>query len=333
MLKELLRPLCALHRRPDLAAFDAHPRLQVVGLEGGDDLLHPLELCQGHRTHVDLRRGLGSNDVVAGAPLYYADVDRSTRLEVCVAMELQDQPRHLLDSADAPFGVEPRVRGTTGDADPEPADALAGRLERAVQARFQDQDRVGPAGLLLDQGAGVRAADLLVRVAEKGHWAIDARHLPQRPHGPKPLDEATLHVEDSRSCGYPVRDPKRHLLQRPLRPDGVVVAEQEDGRFYVLPTPAYAHVVPRALRRQYFRLASRRGASVVCQELSKGVEEAFVGRGRLHLDELLEVFEHVVTVLFEIFEGAIQPALPPLLVDHDRLTPECVPGRVTPVYE
>src|SRR5918998_3671072 len=111
------------------------------------------------------------------------------------------------------------------------------------------------------------------------------------------------------------------------------MAEQEDGRFSVLPTPAYTHVVPRALRRQHFRPATRRGASVACQELGKVVEEAFVGRGRLHLDEPLEVFEHVVTVLFEIFEGAIQPTLPPLLVDHDRLTPERVPGRVTTVYE
>ena len=79
--------------------------------------------------------------------------------------------------------------------------------------------------------------------------------------------------------------------------------------------------------------ALHRAASIIRQKLGEGVEEVFVGRGRLQLDEPPEVAEHVFPVRFEVFEGAVQLALPPFFGGRALLTPESVTCRVAAVHE
>ena len=115
--------------------------------------------------------------------------------------------------------LQPGVRGETGERDVVEAAALAAGLERAGQARLEDQDRHRPRREVLDQRARGDRAGLLVA----GDQHRDPGGVGEGGHRLEARQDPGLHVEDTRAGRARAVAPERPPVGGPGREDGVDV--------------------------------------------------------------------------------------------------------------
>ena len=120
------------------------------------------------------------------------------------------------------------MRGDAGDVEVELADTLAGGLVGEALGRFEDEDGFRLQGEALGDGTGDGAADLFVAIEQEGGWTADAE-LREGFEGGEGHEDAGLHVEDTWSVEASVTLVKGHGGERAEGPDGVEMAEEEDG--------------------------------------------------------------------------------------------------------
>ena len=119
-------------------------------------------------------------------PPHHTDVDGGARRRVGGRVQLQHEPRDLVDGARAGLRVEARVRLDPARVHLEDPDALAPGLQRAVRARLEHQHRGGVGAGLLDQRAREPAADLLVAVEQQAQRGVRQRRPRAAPAPPRP---------------------------------------------------------------------------------------------------------------------------------------------------
>ena len=144
-------------------------------------------------------------------------------------MEPEDLMGQLEHGADALLRLDAGVGRSAFDIELEPADPLARGLELAAGEGGLQHQHVGAAPRLrLDRRARARAADLLVRGPERhdGSGQFEAPG-PDRLDGEFEQHDRGLHVEDARPEGAAVFDPEGEFGERPVRPDGVEVPENQ----------------------------------------------------------------------------------------------------------
>src|SRR5207247_5310705 len=107
--------------------------------------LPALAALEASDADVDLRRGLGGDNVVRCSALDDADVDRDSALVVGKCVEGEDLVGELLDRTRAVAAVRARVCRAPGDRQPEAAQPFARGLQVAVRRRRLDDERGGDA--------------------------------------------------------------------------------------------------------------------------------------------------------------------------------------------
>ncbi len=217
-----------LQRRPVRAAED----LEAGTVEhGGEGPHRPVDtvLLRG-RAHPDVDRELAERrDGVLRAP---RGQHRRGDARALPRVGERGQRQHLVGELDG--GVDPEVRlqagvrGPAGDPQRVERRALAARLDRpAVGGRLEDEDGRAVRGLLLDERARGRRADLLV-AGDEDRDAVEVGALgPQRRERREGLDHPGEHVEAARSARDAVDHRPRQPLERADRPHRVLVAEQQ----------------------------------------------------------------------------------------------------------
>jgi hypothetical protein len=148
-------------------------------------------------------------------------------------VEVLDDPGGPEDRAATLLGLDPGVRGTTGDGDPEVDDPLARRDDVAVRAGALEHERdVGVGGERLDVRGRRGRAHFLVGVGDE-HEPLE-RHA--AAFGDDRLDrvqagqQPRLHVRDAGPVGDVVVDAERALGDGPGVEHGVHVADEDRPR-------------------------------------------------------------------------------------------------------
>ena len=124
--------------------------------------------------------------------------------------------------------VDPAVGGDSGDVEGVLADAFAGGFVSQALGGFEDEDGGGGAGETLGDGTGDGAADLFFTVEQEGDGAGDFEML-ESADGGECHDDAGFHVEDTGAVVATVLVGPGHGGEGTAGPDGVEVAEEEDG--------------------------------------------------------------------------------------------------------
>jgi hypothetical protein len=115
-----------------------------------------------------------------------------------------------------------------GDVDVEVAYTFAGGFEGESLGRLKDEDGGGFFGELLGDRAGDRAADLLLADEEEGDGARNLE-ISEDGDGGERHDDSGLHVKDARPGDLTGLLAPGHGFEGSVGPDGVEVAEEEDG--------------------------------------------------------------------------------------------------------
>ncbi len=208
------------------AALDgeAHPRVDRA--VAADRLGHALGLFarpgpgvhhQLRRFRDDVRRAAGPGDTRG---------ERRAAGRLGDALQEEDEPRHLGQGRSTLLRLQARVRGPAAEADLEGAAALPRHLGRPVLRRLEDEHPAMAARHAQGQLAGGSRAHLLVGHEQQRDRLGPrlANHGGQHGHAD---DDAGLHVEDSGAVRAAPVEPPGHLGERPHRPDGVQVAEEQ----------------------------------------------------------------------------------------------------------
>ena len=138
---------------------------------------------------------------------------------------------HLMRELDrrvrALLGIEPGMRGASAHVDPVHRDALALGLQRAAGARLEHEGRIDPRRRLLDQRPRAVGDPVSSSVVSR---TVTPSSRVERGEREKQLHDPGLHVEDARTGRAPVAHVERPACERPDRPDGVEVADEQDAR-------------------------------------------------------------------------------------------------------
>ena len=195
--------------------------------------------CAGD-AHVDDRARLRSDHVGPQAAVDGADVHGDPADGVVQCKQPLHLMRQLEDRADPVLEVGTRVRRPAVHGHDEAAEPLAGDLQLAVGAfsGLEHERSLGPACESPDVPGRVAAAGLLVRVHEHdGRHGRSEPELVERSKGEHDLHQAALHVGHARAEQLAVALADRHLGQRPDRPDGVHVADEQLVRLTTVALP------------------------------------------------------------------------------------------------
>src|SRR5919204_1226059 len=270
-----------LERGARPAARELEPGAWVVRLQRGERSFEPLAVLVPRDADVDLSVRFRGDDVLARSAANDADVDGDAALVVVQGVQRQDLVRELLGRADAFGAMRARVGGTAGDRQSEPAEPFPRDLEVAACAGRLDDERGGAAlRLALEMRPRLAAAHLLVGGEEDPQGACPAGREPDRLDED---DQTGLHVVHAGPVGAVAVDPEGHRRQRPLRPDGVGVADEHERRLVAVELDDEMVAVEEA------RAAAER-LQCAGADLGDAPDSGRVG-GRLDLDELAQEFE------------------------------------------
>ena len=159
-----------------------------------------------------------------------ADVDRGPAVRIVEREEALDLVGELENRAHALAGAHSGVGRLSGDLQREGAGRLPLGLQLPARTKggLEDERAGGGTGEAEEVALGVRAAEFLITHDERhGRHRRGEVELRERSEGKEHLDEAALHVEDSRSVEPPVNGAHGHLLERPERPHRVEMADEE----------------------------------------------------------------------------------------------------------
>ena len=107
--KQLLIPGSKLQRRTADIPFHFQGDPLPAGLQPLDDAVDALSLFHGPGAHIDLHLRLGRHDVGPGTAVAHAHIDGGSLLQIGKAVEEQNDPGRLFQSADALFRLIARM--------------------------------------------------------------------------------------------------------------------------------------------------------------------------------------------------------------------------------
>ena len=190
----------ALQRRPGNAAGQLHPVARMRRPADGPNLLqHRFAVGFGGEAQVHPGRGPFGHHVAGRAAGHDADVDGAALFRVGEGVQGQNFAGQLLDGAEAVLDGRAGVRGFAGNGQRQIAHALAAGGQRFHGlGGLKHEGGPAEAGLLVNDGAGVDGADLLIRVDNDAHVPVQAPGPCQRLHHVEQADDAAFHVNDAR---------------------------------------------------------------------------------------------------------------------------------------
>ncbi len=163
------------------------------------------------------------------AARHRADIAADPPLGIGQGVQIDDLAGDLFDRAHPVGEVVAGMRGLAGHLDLHEHAALAAGDDAAVgPAGLRVEDRARAPGLLLDQGARGRRADLLVGGEQRDQRAGRAESLEGRQHDGIHR-EPGLHVAAAGTRAAAVGDAERPPCRLAARIDGVAVAHQQNG--------------------------------------------------------------------------------------------------------
>ena len=266
------------------AALDVQRRAVQHGMQRRERLLRRALPLRGADADVDVRRCLGRHRVRRRARRDDRRGDRRSELGLGELGDREQLVRELDGRVRAELGIESCVRGAAMRLDAVEGNALALGLQRAVRARLEHECGLGSRSGLLDQRARARRAGLLVGGEHDG----DTVEPLERGQCEEQLHDAGLHVEDPGPARASVAQLERPAGERPQRPDGVEVADEQDAR-RAAETPAEMHT-PVHLER-LAAAAEELGGELV-GDARAGAARVRVHRRRLRLDERAQRVDH-----------------------------------------
>ena len=231
---EFLRPGIAeinntlWHRSAYCSTSDGEIATRVLRFESGELSFDARAVGATHKAGVNLGPGVSGNDIRFCAAAGDAHADGEAALEIGPAADLLDDAGEFADGVRAFFKVDSGVSGNARDVDAPIANSLAGRFVGQALRRLEDVDGGAGLGDFFGDGAGGRAANLLVAVEKEHDFSLKQARFSEQLEGGERHSDTGLHVEGTGAPKAATTDPAGHGLKRAERPNCVEVTEEED---------------------------------------------------------------------------------------------------------
>jgi len=220
-----------LERRAIEAAADFELGAGKNGAEGAKARFEEAHVGDPQGAKVEAGAGAVGDDVHAGAAFNDVGVERDAAAGIVPGTQAGDLQGEFVDSIDAFFGSQPRVRSAAANDHFDFADAFAGGFQQAVgtESGLEDKDGIAAPGVGLNQLARGIAADLLVGgPQEDDSLARQKAGALESFQSEESLDDSGFHVEDAGAESFAACDAERHGAESAGRVNGIVVAEDQE---------------------------------------------------------------------------------------------------------
>ena len=190
----------------------------------------PAHVPKGHRAEIESGASVLGDDVCARTAFDDVRVHADPSARIIPAFEARDLARQLVDGIDAFLGSEPGVCGSATHDQLRLANSFTRSFQETLRAErgLEHKDGVAAPRFLLDQFTGSVAADLLVGSPQEddalGEWDVE---LFQCLESEERLNEARLHVKNTRTVGLADAHAERHEFERATRVHRIVMSEDE----------------------------------------------------------------------------------------------------------